>query len=154
MIIDSLSNIGKYVALNPHFEDVADYVKKNDLASKPVGKEVLKGNDLFVNFCLAEGKLKAEAKLESHNEMIDIQIPLSGSETMGYTPRADLLEQSYDAEKDITFYPEKAQQYVTIHPGMFVIFFPQDGHAPCISNEKTIHKVIFKVKAEKGLNEK
>jgi len=27
------------------------------------------------------------------------------------------------------------------------IFFPQDGHAPCISSEPTIKKAIFKIKA-------
>ncbi|MBR3398726.1 MAG: YhcH/YjgK/YiaL family protein, partial [Prevotella sp.] len=32
-------------------------------------------------------------------------------------------------------------------PGEFAIFFPQDGHAPCISQEEGIKKAIFKVKA-------
>jgi len=29
---------------------------------------------------------------------------------------------------------------------MFAVFFPQDGHAPCISQEKELKKAIFKVK--------
>lgn len=146
MIIDSLSNLEKYVALNPLFQDVVDYIRNNDLASKPEGKELIKGDDLFVNFAVAKGKTKEEAKLESHDVMIDIQIPLSCAETMGYTPRKDLKEEAYNAEKDITFYEGLAQQYVTIEPGMFVIFFPQDGHAPCVSESEKIQKVIFKVK--------
>ena len=39
-----------------------------------------------------------------------------------------------------------AQSYVVCRPGMFAIFMPQDGHAPCISSESEIRKVIFKVK--------
>ena len=146
MIIDLLTNIGKYVALNPLFQDVVDYIRNNDLASKPEGKDVIKGDDLFANFVVTKGKTKEEAKLETHDKMIDIQIPISGVETMGYTPRVDLEEQSYNAEKDITFYDGLAQQYVTIYPGMFVIFFPEDGHAPAISNAEKLKKVIFKVK--------
>jgi beta-galactosidase beta subunit len=31
---------------------------------------------------------------------------------------------------------------------MMVIFFPQDGHAPCIIDEPEIKKAIFKVKMQ------
>ena len=80
--------------------------------------------------------------------MIDIQIPLSTSETYGYTPLCDLPEAEYNAEKDISKMPGvMGQSYVNCQPGMFAIFFPQDGHAPCISTEPSIRKAIFKVKA-------
>ena len=146
MILDSLENLTKYTSLNPLFSKVVDYIQSHDLSQQPEGKQVIDGDDLFVNFSLAKGKTPAEAKLESHDAMIDIQIPLSCTETMGYTPRKDLPEQPYNAEKDITFYDGMAQQYIAVTPGMFAIFFPQDGHAPCISSEETIKKVIFKVK--------
>ncbi|MBO4563905.1 MAG: YhcH/YjgK/YiaL family protein [Bacteroidaceae bacterium] len=146
MIIDSLTNIGKYVVLNPLFQYVADYFHNNDLASKPEGKEVIKGDDLFANFVVTKGKKKEEAKLETHDKMIDIQVPISGAEIMGYTPRVDLPVNPYNQEKDITFYEGLAQQYVTIYPGMFVIFFPEDGHAPAIADTDQLKKVIFKIK--------
>ena len=50
-------------------------------------------------------------------------------------------------ENDLTLYPGvKAQTLVTCKPGQFAIFFPQDGHQPCIG-KGDIHKAIFKVKA-------
>lgn len=147
MIIDSLENLTKYASLNPLFGKVVEYIQTHDLSQQPEGKQVIDGNDLFVNFSLAKGKTPTEAKLESHDVMIDIQIPLSCTETMGYTPRKDLPQQPYNAEKDISFYDGLAQQYIAVTPGMFAIFFPQDGHAPCISTEETIKKVIFKVRA-------
>lgn len=146
MIIDTLDNLEKYVGLNPLFQDVVDYIKANDLNAHEPGKVEIKGKDLFVNYAIAKGKTKDVAKIESHDVMIDIQIPLSCPETMGYTPRQELPEEEYNAEKDITFYKGLAKDYVTIFPGSFVIFFPQDGHAPCVSDEAEIKKVIFKVK--------
>ena len=146
MILDKLVNLKKYVAMNPYFQQVVEYVENNDLAAHPAGKEVINGSDLFVNFALAKGKTKEQARLETHDQMLDIQIPINTAETMGYTPRADLPAQPYDADKDITFYDGLAEQYVTVHPGEFAIFFPQDGHAPCISDEPEIQKVIFKVR--------
>ena len=112
------------------------------------GKYPICGDDLFLNLTTAKGKAPDAAVLETHNQMIDIQIPLSTAETYGYTPRQDLPEAEYNAEKDITKIPDLiAQDYITCSPGMFAIFFPQDGHAPCISMEPAIKKAIFKVKA-------
>lgn len=147
MIIDTLDNLAKYVSLNPLFNDVVEFLKNNDLDKLEAGKTMIKGTDLFVNIQEAKGKTKEVALLETHKKMIDIQIPLSTSETFGYTPLCDLPEAEYNAEKDITKYEGLAETYVTCKPGEFAIFFPQDGHAPCISDEPTIKKAIFKVLA-------
>ncbi len=148
MIIDTIENLGKYVALNPLFADVVEFLKNNDLQTIEEGKHFIKDKDLFVNIQVAKGKTQDAAVLETHIEMIDIQIPITCEETFGYTPLCDLPDFEYNAEKDITKYGDtKAQTYVTVKPGQFVIFFPQDGHAPCIINQPEIKKAIFKVKA-------
>lgn len=148
MVIDTLEHLEDYVSLNPLFKDVVEFLKNNDLESLPEGKHEIKGRDLFVNVTTAKGKEPADAVLEYHREMIDIQIPISASETYGYTPLDDLPEAEFNAEKDIAKLPGiPAQSYVTCRPGMFAIFFPQDGHAPCITIESELKKAIFKVKA-------
>ncbi|MBR0390452.1 MAG: YhcH/YjgK/YiaL family protein [Prevotella sp.] len=148
MIIDTIENLGKYVTLNPLFADVVEFLKNNDLQTIEEGKHFIKDKDLFVNIQVAKGKTQEAAVLETHIEMIDIQIPITCEETFGYTPLCDLPDFEYNAEKDITKYGDtKAQTYVTVKPGQFVIFFPQDGHAPCIINQPEIKKAIFKVKA-------
>lgn len=148
MIIDTIENLGKYVTLNPLFADVVEFLKNNDLQTVEEGKHFIKDKDLFVNIQVAKGKTQDAAVLETHIEMIDIQIPITCEETFGYTPLCDLPDFEYNAEKDITKYGDtKAQTYVTVKPGQFVIFFPQDGHAPCIINQPEIKKAIFKVKA-------
>ncbi|WP_028912444.1 YhcH/YjgK/YiaL family protein [Prevotella sp. MA2016] len=146
MIIDTIENLGKYVALNPLFADVVAFLKDNDLQTMEGGKYPIK-DGLFMNLQVAKQRTKDTAVLETHVEMIDIQLPLTCDETFGYTPLCDLPEFEYNAEKDITKYGEtKAQTYVTVKPGQFAIFFPQDGHAPCILDEPEVKKAIFKVK--------
>lgn len=147
MILDTLENLGKYAALNPLFPKVIEYLKNTDVLNHEPGRVDIDGNMLFVNHSVSQGKTVGEARIETHNAMIDIQIPLSCEEVMGYTPRKNLPEAEYDAKKDISFYSGLAEQYVTVHPGEFVIFFPQDGHAPCITPIPEFRKLIFKVKA-------
>ena len=147
MIIDTIDNLGKYVALNPLFADVAEFLNSHDLQTLEAGKYPIKDKDLFLNLQVAKQRTKETAFLETHVEMIDIQIPVTAAETFGYTPLCDLPAFDYNAEKDITKYGDtKAQTYVTVNPGQFAIFFPQDGHAPCITDAPEIKKAIFKVK--------
>ncbi len=147
MIIDTLQNFEKYVCLNPLFEVVAQFLKENNLDAMETGKHPIKGDDVFVNIQVAKGKKVEEAVMETHRIMADIQIPISGEETYGYIPAENLPEAEYNEAKDITKFPgAPAQSLVTCRPGMFAIFFPQDGHAPCISQQPEIKKAIFKVK--------
>ncbi|MBP3755800.1 MAG: YhcH/YjgK/YiaL family protein [Prevotella sp.] len=148
MVVDTLDNLSKYEAMNPLFKEVIKFLQENDLNKMEEGKYPICGEDLFLNLTTAKGKTPDEAVMETHNKMLDIQIPLNTPETYGYTPRVELPEAEYNEAKDITKIPGViAQNYVTCNPGMFAIFFPEDGHAPCISMEAGIKKAIFKVKA-------
>lgn len=147
MIIDKLENIGMYVSVNPLFAQAIEFLKLTDLNAHELGKVVLKEGELFVNFAAARPKTKDDAKIETHNNFIDIQIPLTGTELMGYMPRTDLAEAEYNAEKDVTFYPGHATDYLTVKPGMFAIFFPEDAHAPGVT-EVELKKVIVKVRVK------
>ena len=148
MIIDTLDNLGKYVGLNPLFADVMEFLEQNDLSTMDEGKHPIKGADLFVNIQMAKGRSREDAVLESHVRMIDIQLPLDADETFGYSPVCDLPDYEYNPEKDMTKYGDTpSQTYVTVKPGQMAIFFPQDGHAPCITEREVIKKAIFKVKA-------
>jgi len=145
MVIDTLENLAKYEAMNPLFKDVVEFLKNNDLNKLEEGKHLIKGKELFVNITTAKGRTPDAAVLETHINMIDIQIPLDVPETYGYTPLYRLPEAPYNAEKDITKYEGMADSFIECQPGMFAIFFPQDGHAPCISMAPEIKKAIFKV---------
>jgi len=149
MIIDTIENLSNYASLNPLFADVVAFLNANDLQTMEPGKYPIKDKDLFLNLQVAKQRTKETAFLETHIEMIDIQIPVSAAETFGYTPLCDLPAFEYNAEKDITKYGDtQPQTFVTVQPGQFAIFFPQDGHMPCITDAPEIKKAIFKVKAK------
>ena len=149
MIIDTIENLSNYASLNPLFADVVAFLNANDLQTMEPGKYPIKDKDLFLNLQVAKQRTKETAFLETHIEMIDIQIPVSAAETFGYTPLCELPAFEYNAEKDITKYGDtQPQTFVTVQPGQFAIFFPQDGHMPCITDAPEIKKAIFKVKAQ------
>lgn len=148
MVVDTLENLDKYASLNPLFAQAIEFLKSHDLQSMEIGKTELKGKDLLVNIAQTQPKAKEEAKLETHREFIDIQMPLSGVEVIGYTAATDCVpaDAPYSVENDIAFFEGLAETYITVKPGMFAIFFPQDGHAPGITPDG-VKKVIVKVKA-------
>lgn len=146
MIIDTLDNIGKYESLNPLFKVVTEFLQAHKPDSLPVGQVVLRENDLWINTVETGAKTREAARLETHDRMIDIQIPLTGEEEMGYCPRAVLAPAPYDPSDDISFYEEKPLAYFKLQPGMFAVFFPEDGHAPAIT-PTGLKKIIVKVRA-------
>ena len=145
MVIDNLKNLRDYESLNPLFGKAFDYIESTDLNALELGKIVLIEDELIVNVNQIPAKTKEEAKLETHNEYVDIQLPLSDVEVMGYTQRVDLPEAEYDASIDMTLYDGAAASYVTVKPGMFPRFLPEDGHAPGIT-PTGLKKIIIKVK--------
>ena len=148
MIIDKIENIEKYASINPIFPKAIAYLKTVDINALEVSKTTIVESELMMNVALAKPKTKETARLETHCKFIDIQIPITGEEIMGYTPTADCQpkDAAYDSAKDITFYEGPAESYITVKPGMFAIFFPEDGHAPGITPVE-LKKIIFKVKA-------
>ena len=147
MILDSLKNSAMYEGLHPRFKTAFDFVKNTDFSKLEPGIIEVDGKNLFVNFAEGVGKTSETAKMETHNAYIDIQIPFTSVETMGYIPAVDLKEpmDAYNAEKDITFFKDKATAFVNVVPGQFVVFFPEDGHQPGIC-EGAFRKIIVKVK--------
>lgn len=147
MVIDKLSNLQQYAALNPWFPKVIEFLKENDLAKLEAGKHLIDGTDCFVNILHVAGKNADEAVMETHNNMLDIQVPINCDETYGYTPTEDLPEAEYNAAKDVTKYPGiVGESMIHCHPGMMAIFWPKDGHQPGIAQTDDLHKAVFKIK--------
>ena len=146
MIQDVLNNFASILPLNPLFDKVLDYLKTHDLSKMELGKTVLEENRLFFTIMEVDGKTAEAAKMEAHQNFLDIQIVLEGSESMGWASldRCKNPMDAYHAEKDIVFYNDQPSSYATVHPGEFVVFFPKDVHAPCIGTGK-IKKAVFKV---------
>ena len=147
MIIDSLKKSARYEQLNPRFKKAFDYLKSLDFANLEPGKMELEGRDLHVSISNSNLKTKENAKLEVHDNYIDIQLPVSKAEGFGWTYRGNLKKEAapFNTEKDIQFFEDESETYFTVEPGNFAIFFPEDGHAPCIGDGQVL-KIVVKVR--------
>lgn len=153
MIVDNIEQLGRYAALNPRFAAVVDFLRNHDLSALPAGIHSIDGDDVFVNVQDAPVKGREEARFETHRRMIDIQVPVSGCEEMGWCPAEKLPATTYNEATDMSLHDpveggaisDLASTYFTLCPGQFAIFFPSDGHAPAIT-PSPLRKAIFKVR--------
>jgi YhcH/YjgK/YiaL family protein len=146
VIIDTLSNVDKYFSLNPRFAAAFSYLGKPLVRRMDSVREELDGDRLIALVSRKIGKQQNEAKLEVHRKYIDIQFVLQGIDTMGWKPASDCSEvlAPYDEEKDIGFFADEPSMWCTVHAGSYAIFFPEDAHAPMVSNNE-IYKIILKI---------
>jgi YhcH/YjgK/YiaL family protein len=149
MIIDHIHNASKYAIMNPLFKRAFEFINKTNLESISVGHQEIEGKDLRVIIAEEHGVSEATscAEFECHNQHIDIQFCISGIEKFGWKPRNTcvLPKGEYNFEKDVLLYNDKPDMFFTLKENQFVILYPEDVHAPMISNE-IIRKLIFKVK--------
>lgn len=147
MILDKLENAKKYYPLHPGFQKAFEFLINCELESLDTVKHVIDGENIYCTISKGQGKVKETAKLEFHNKHIDIQLLIMGTEQIGWQSRFDCsqLEKSYDKENDFGLCANRPKNWIQLFPGMFVIFFPEDLHAPMVSND-IVHKAVVKVK--------
>lgn len=151
MIHDTLENFERYLALHSRFAKVAEFLRTTDLKTLAPGRvEILPDGELFANVDVATGHKREDALVEYHRKYIDIQVPLAITEQMGWMPVAKIpAALAYSEESDAGLGKAIPTSWGTVAPGEFVIFFPQDAHAPCCAEEGAqMPKVIFKVRVK------
>lgn len=146
MIQDALDNFGQYIPLHPRFTAVAEWFSRTDLGRLPLGRhEILPAGEAFVNVQELSVRLREEIPAEYHRKYIDIQVPLSGPEQMGWQPLAKFpAEVPFDLERDVALAKISAPSWVVVNPGEFVVFFPNDVHTPGLVSSPH-RKMIVKV---------
>lgn len=147
MILDTLDRLESYGSLSPYMNKVLDFFHNTDLTALKPGRIVLHGDDIFVSVNHQDAQTREQVPIEAHKEYIDIQVPITADEEMGFVSAAYMPEPSvpYNKEKDVAFYPGLCDNYLIIRKGMFVVFFPGEGHAPAIT-DSGILKLIVKIR--------
>ena len=150
MIKDNIRNAHNYDNLHPNFRSIFEILQSLNLNALQPGHIELDGKYVYININEINSKTKKEALLESHRQYIDIQMPLTSSETFGLKPTQECLTpiSDFDTERDIVFYNDKPNEYITLNKGEFIIFFPEDAHAPCIDTTNNHLKLIVKISVE------
>jgi biofilm protein TabA len=144
MIIDHISNCNRYINLHPAFADAFKFLKQ--LKESDRGSFELNGKELFASVSEVTGRGKEVAKFEAHTQYIDIQYIMTGADYIGWanTNKNDPGTE-YNPESDYRFVDIKPTTWFDLPNGHFIIFFPEDAHAPLANNE-TMTKVFMKVK--------
>lgn len=147
MVYDKIDNIETYKGLSDELYEGLQFLKQ---ASLDVANGVHNINPR-VKAIVSEYDTKVvnENGYEAHRKFIDIQYLLKGREKNCCLPVEKLKEtKAYSEEKDAAFYEaEVPAQEMMLGNGYFAIYWPQDGHMPCLSEDgtETVKKVVVKV---------
>lgn len=149
MITDRLKNAKQYYALGEKLQKGFEFLLNNDLMAFDDGRYEIDGNEIYANVQSLKTKSESEKKWEVHRKYIDIQYVIKGSEKMGYGILEDFnkVVEKYDENRDLEFLDGDKFNFINVTEGDFVVFYPQDVHAPMLSVEDDIEikKVIVKV---------
>jgi biofilm protein TabA len=150
MIYDRLENAASYF-VNEAWNKAIEYVRTAppDLAD---GAYPLLGEDVVARVMSYDTKHFQETVLESHQTFVDLQVLLAGREFAEVSTSCDLqVRTPYAAEKDVAFYfPDPLASYcrMTLEPGRFAVFFPQDAHRTQLrvgSAAEHVKKIVVKI---------
>lgn len=149
MVIASLYDSARYESLNLRFKRVFDFVKETELALLSPGAHVLEEDAIIVMVNEPMMKTPEKARMEVHDRFIDIHVPLSKEEGFSWKVRTALERPSepFNRDKDAQHYEDAPYTFFSVHPGQFVVFFPEDAHAGCIG-EGIIRKLVIKVRID------
>lgn len=148
MILDTVDRMSSYKGMHPLMGKVIDFLENTDLNSLEPGRIVLQGDDLFVNVNMVQPLDRDNARIEVHRKYIDIQIPITSDEEMGYTSALFLGAESqpYEEKTEAGFHCGQSHTWLLVKKGMFVVFFPGEGHAPAVT-PVPMKKIVVKIKA-------
>lgn len=149
MLYDNLSNIDLYKGLSNDIYTGLLFLNQ----AKP---DIENGTYLLnsrVKVIVSEYETEKvnEYGYEAHKKYLDIQCVLKGQERVACLPIERLkVTKPYSEEIDAAFYAETIDLQpfnISLLPGYFAIFFPQDGHMPqlCVDKPQLVKKVVVKV---------
>ena len=139
-----------YKKVHPRFEAAFEGLKKLVAENAEVGKYEIDGTDVYAMVQEYETKPFAEKKFEIHKEYIDIQYIVSGEEAMGFesldklTPIGD-----YTPDAQLFFMNEEYDK-INLCAGEYVVFFPNEPHAPGAAVgdvPSNVRKIVVKIRA-------
>ncbi len=149
MIITNANDIWRYKGISEAMKKAIEYIESGEYKNIPQDKTrrpVVEGE---VEVIRMGYEPKTEPGWEAHENWIDIQIMLEGEEKMLYAPLAKMTKEGdYDAKKDFQKLSGEPTVELSAKAGDFIIFFPEDGHAPNVANKNstTVDKVVVKVR--------
>lgn len=148
MILDKLSESARYAALHPDFARAFEFLSTTNLGRLTSGRHEIDGERLFVLIDQQDGRGRDGARLEAHRKYIDVQYTFEGMEEIGWSPLDACRPPTggFDEAKDIGFFnDDRPATWLSVPPGLFAIFFPEDAHAP-LAGRGLLKKAVVKIR--------
>ncbi|HSD39288.1 MAG TPA: YhcH/YjgK/YiaL family protein [Rhodocyclaceae bacterium] len=126
------------------------YLAKTDLAGLAPGKYPIQGDDIYVQVIDMPTRDLSETRPEFHHKYLDVHCLVAGKERIGFaTDTLDHVVVESLPERDLYFYDSAgpAENFITMTPGSFAVFFPWDVHRPGVADGEpmAIRKIVVKV---------
>ncbi len=126
------------------------FLRTTDFASLKPGEIEIEGRRIYAQIIDLTTRPREENRPEVHRRYIDIQFLASGEEYIGVASDTgnNEIAESLLEERDIIFYHGmENESLLTMVPGSYAMFFPQDVHRPaCVYQAPSaIRKVVVKV---------
>jgi len=151
MIVDKIENYARYADLPAPLYRAIEYIGSTDFSHVENGQYELDGKKMISIVNRYRTKTEDKAVWESHRKYIDVQFVARGHERFGHVPlgSAPPVATPYNPDKDVMFYEPGVETY-DAPSGTFMIFYPDDVHAPGLAcgvppTPSEVVKVVVKV---------
>lgn len=132
MIVDKLSNIGRYALIIKDCDKLAAFVSSHDFSTIS-GKAPIEGTDMVIS--PFEYDTKLSARWETHHTHMDIHVVIEGAEEVEWVPAQHITQSvEYVPERDVEFFADTLPgTRVKVEAGYFCLVMPEDAHKPSMS---------------------
>lgn len=148
MIYDQLSHLSHYLGLGKNLDTAIHYLLNHDLCRLPLGKTVIDGDNVFLNCMEAQTQSAQNKQYEMHEQYLDIQIDLSGTERVLIGDSQTMKKGEYDVQNDVVFGQCIPLADCLLGPGNFIICMAGEPHMPGVSSTtqpEQLKKCVVKV---------
>ncbi len=147
MIVDKLNNKTLYFK----GEVFTELFKQLETYTVDTPNGIYKNHEYFYFKVMTYETMLAPQVIESHRKEVDVQIILSGAETIKlYDDRSVETFKEYDSKSDCQFYKSTdiPHTIINLKPGNMAVFFPDDIHGPQYAIDakpELIKKIVIKI---------
>ena len=150
MICGTLDHLERYEGLSDDLKKGLKFLTETDWNTIEDGRYSIEGETITAKVSTYQPKPENNMP-EAHREYIDIQYLAKGEVCIGYAPLSDAQEMVRpDPEHDVWFYKADTVR-LELKENHFVIFWPDDLHAPGIATPRstTCKNCVIKIRIRK-----
>lgn len=147
MLYGTSKHLDTYQGIHPGVMRGLELLRDTDFSKLADGRHDVDGDDLYFSLQSYETRPVNDMP-ESHKKYVDIQYLISGRERMGVAPLEDMTEVVEGHPERDVWRHRGPTDTILVTGDRFVVFWPEDAHAPCIAVDgpERCRKCVVKVR--------